>query len=1040
MHHSGSRPRGKFRGLQKSLIQLSSVLAGSAILLSGLAANAQTADESADQAPTLSEVVITGSRIPVPANISATSPLQIITAQDVELQGQTDTTNLINRLPQNMISPASDLGNNSAPLNSAGGIATADLRGLGPQRTLVLIDGRRLGPGDPNTANPNVASDLDQIPAGLVERVDVVTGGASATYGSDAIAGVVNFIMKKNFEGIEVDGQYGEYMHHNKEDWAQSAEAGSGFIPATGNITDGRSRDLTILMGTNMAGGDGNITGYFAYHQQDPVNGAGHDFANCQLLNSADFGNPPTSLTCYGSSNSNKFTIGGSPYSVVGNQFLPYPQAGSSPPPVFNSSAYEYMQRDDERYNAGMYAHLDVAEYFKPYLQMGYMDDKTQILIAPSALFQSSNPVTADNQYLVNCSNPLLSAQEQGILCTPTQIAADTAVPGSASADIDIGRRNIEGGGRLAYFEHQNFRVVAGSTGEFLGAWNYDAYGQFAYTTFFNNNENYLNYQSINYALQATTGANGQPVCISGGSCVPYNIFTQGGVTPQQLAYLYTPGTSYGQNWEEVAHIDLTGDLGKYGVASPLAKDGIAVNVGAEHRFEALAFAPDGAELSGDLAGFSGAAVAINKGYEVKEAFIESRAPLIQNMTGVHDLTIDAGYRYSDYSTAGETNTYKFEVQFAPTQDVRLRYSFDRAVRAPNLIELYNPKSYGQQSFLGVDPCAPTVGAGGVITTAATASAANCANTGVSAAQYGNGNVAGAVYTGSIPQCVADQCGQVLGGNTNLQPESADTYSIGVSLTPTMVPNLLASIDYYHIALKNEVTTPPGAFVFNQCLATGAAQDCSLVVRNHVTGALTGATVAGGGYILQTDINGGAALVSGIDVQVDYRVPLPSGFGTVSASLSGTYTNHEDVTPFVGLHTYNCAGLYGAICGGPVPTWRHNLRLSWQTPWSKLLVSAYWRFIGQVGLDQNHGDPSLHYQTFGEYDAIDAYLPRYSYFDLSFIYPATSHLEIRGGVNNLFDKDPPIVSQDVNDGTTPNSFPTYDFLGRQLFLGVKAKF
>src|SRR4029077_18763006 len=139
-----------------------------------------------------------------------------LTSQDIALQGATDTTNLINRLPQNIIGAAVDLGNNSAPLSAAGGISTADLRGLGPQRTLVLVDGRRLGPGDPNTSNPNVASDLDQVPAPLIERIDVVTGGASATYGSDAIAGVVNFIMKKNFEGIEVGGQYGFYQHSNQ--------------------------------------------------------------------------------------------------------------------------------------------------------------------------------------------------------------------------------------------------------------------------------------------------------------------------------------------------------------------------------------------------------------------------------------------------------------------------------------------------------------------------------------------------------------------------------------------------------------------------------------------------------------------------------------------------------------------------------------------------------------------------------------------------------------------------------------------------------
>jgi outer membrane receptor protein involved in Fe transport len=279
----------------------------------------------------------------------------------------------------------------------------------------------------------------------------------------------------------------------------------------------------------------------------------------------------------------------------------------------------------------------------------------------------------------------------------------------------------------------------------------------------------------------------------------------------------------------------------------------------------------------------------------------------------------------------------------------------------------------------------------------------------------------------------------VLGGNPNLSPESAETYSLGITLTPTILPNLNASIDYYHIALTNEVTAAPGAFVYQQCLATGAAQDCDLIVRNHVTGSLTGATVAGGGYILQTNINGGAALVSGIDVQTNYRWPLNRG-GTLTATFSGSWVQHEETTPFTGLHTYDCAGLYGAICGGPAPTWRHNLRITWETPFDRLSLSAYWRFIGEVGLDQNTSDPSLHFQTFGEYDAIDAHIPRMSYLDLSAIWPVTSKIELRMGINNVFDKDPPLVSEDVNDGTIPGSFPTYDYLGREFFFGVKGHF
>src|SRR5882762_8115740 len=187
-----------------------------------LGSQALAADTTAPPPAQLEEVVVTGSRIPVPANITATSPITIVSGEDIQLQGHTDVSDVINQLPQNIIGAGADFGNTSSPLTSTGGFTTVDLRGLGPQRTLVLVNGRRLGAGDPSTTNQNVAPDIDQIPAPLIERVDVVTGGASATYGSDAIAGVVNFILKKNFQGLQIDGQYGLSQHGQHDGYVES--------------------------------------------------------------------------------------------------------------------------------------------------------------------------------------------------------------------------------------------------------------------------------------------------------------------------------------------------------------------------------------------------------------------------------------------------------------------------------------------------------------------------------------------------------------------------------------------------------------------------------------------------------------------------------------------------------------------------------------------------------------------------------------------------------------------------------------------------
>ncbi|HLB83788.1 MAG TPA: TonB-dependent receptor plug domain-containing protein, partial [Steroidobacteraceae bacterium] len=404
------------------------------------------------------EIVITGSRIAAP-NMSSTSPVQVVSDEEIQHLGKTDMVDILNTLPQVFQNSATDFSNTSNSLSTPGGLTTVNLRGLGPQRTLVLVDGRRLGTADANTGNPNPAPNLDQIPVALIERVDVVTGGASAVYGSDAVAGVVNFIMRKDFEGVQIDAQYGFNQHENDNGFMQGLASDAELSVADGGSTDGENMSVSVIGGTNIADGRGNFTAYLTYRQADPINGADRDFAGCQLFTAL-----PDSSFCGGSSNSNFFrpVISQTPYSVVGDQFVPYPVDGSSPPASFNSNQFVNMSRDDTRYMAGFMAHVTMNDYAEPYAEFGFMNDKTEVVIAPSGLFRGSNPLTGDTQYLVNCSNPLLSDQQRAILCTPEQVAADLANPGSTSASVEIGRRNIEGGGRVAEFEHTNYRGVLG--------------------------------------------------------------------------------------------------------------------------------------------------------------------------------------------------------------------------------------------------------------------------------------------------------------------------------------------------------------------------------------------------------------------------------------------------------------------------------------------------------------------------------------------------------------------------------------------------
>lgn len=985
------------------------------------------AQEQAQGAATeVAEVVVTGSRIAAP-NVASTSAVQVVTAQEISLGGKTDIIDVLNQLPQNFQNASVDFSNTSNGLATPGGLSTADLRGLGPQRTLVLVNGRRLGTGDPNTGNPNPAPDLDQIPVALIDRVDVVTGGASAVYGSDAIAGVVNFILKRNFQGVQIDGQLGENWHQNDETGLQALQATKGFNVTTGSRHDGRTKAVNLLMGTNFAEGNGNVTAYLTYLKAEPVASGARDFAACQLGPNATF----TNFLCVGSSNSNFFTspLNGVNYSVVGNQFLPWPQAGSSPPAQFNSQSYIYMSRGDERYTAGFMAHMDINRYAKPYAEFGFMNDKTQIEVAPSGLFQG-NPTdpTGNGNFNINCSNPLLSAQQAATICTPAQIAADKANPGSASANVNIGRRNIEGGNRLSFWEHTNYRAVVGLTGEITDAWTYDAYGQYYYTTLFNSNSNYLNFTAVDNALQVT-GSASNPVCLSGAPCVPWNIFSTGGVTAAQLAPLYSTGTAYGAITQRIVHADVTGDLGQYGLKVPFASDGVRVNLGAEHRNEHLTFSPDSEELSGLLSGFGGAAVAVDNGYSVKEGFIELRVPLAQDRLGFKDLVFDTGYRRSDYTTAGTTNTYKFELQYAPLNDVRFRGGFQRAVRAPNIIELFSPQAFGLITSPGVDPCAKTVNSVTGVVTPATASLIECEHTGVTAAQYGNGGT-----TNTIKQCVANQCGQLLGGNPDLVPEIGDSYSLGVNLTPTFLPAFSGSIDYYRIVRNRTIGTVPATVILQNCLQTGDPTYCRLIVRDS-GGSITGSSIATGGYIQQTGVNVGAASVKGIDFQANYKWPL-ARWGALALTFNGSALLAITATPLPGAPTYDCVGLYGTTCGTLDPRWRHNLRLAWEAP-GGVVLSAYWRYIGNVSLDSNTSDPSL---SNGKYRALDARLPGISYLDLSGSWDVYKGIQLRAGINNLFDKDPPIVTQDIVPSGSPNAYPTYDTLGRQVFVAFTADF
>ena len=996
-------------------------------------------DASGQSGTAVKEVVVTGSRIPQP-NLHSDSPLTTVTAQEFKLEGTTDTAALLNNLPQFVAAQ------NSTEVNGSNGTSQANLRNLGPVRTLVLVNGRRLMPGDPGDPVP----DLNVIPAALVDRVDVVTGGASAVYGSDAVAGVVNFIMKQNFEGVQFDVQGGFSNHQQHNGVMDQALAGgiggSGVaLPKPGDVTaDGGTLLASVLLGANTPDDKGNVTAYMQYRNNKPVLQDSRDFSKCGTISSELFtglATPP--FTCLGSSNSafgrfDATALGNVANNPNGtNTFVPYSGAFA-----YNFNPLNFVQRDDNRYSAGYFAHYQISPMVEVYSEFMFMDDDTNAQIAPSGLFRSSGP-NLSLGYTFNCNNPFLSAQQSAALCPGAAVTAGAA--GGATDNLQSIGYRFASVPRNTDFTHEDFKFDLGFRGDLGQGWHYDLYGQFGETRISQLVTGYASESKVQNALNVVD-VNGVPTCtsvVSGtdGSCVPLNIFQANsvGISPAALKYVLTPALTTGEDQENVVNFNITGDLGQYGIKSPYADTGVGVNFGSEYRREQLAENFDEEQISGDLSGAGGAAPPANGSFDVYELYTEVRAPIVSNLPFAKEVSVDAGYRFSDYSTAGTTNTYKIEADYAPTSDIRLRGSYNRATRAPNAFELFTPTVTGLGTYS--DPCAFDG------QNAPTFSLAQCQRTGVTAAQYGNGTT-----TNTVEQCASGQCSVQTGGNTALKPEVALTFSGGAVLTPHWIPNLSFTADYFHIKVNHVISQGVAApsTILTEC-ATGNDAFCGLIHRD-VEGTLNSAT----GYVLQGYTNAGFLQTSGVDFSANYKVRLGDiayvggylqNYGSLAFNLVGTWTQQFTVEPFPGLGKFDCIGSYGPSCGEPQSRFKEEFRTTYLAPFG-MTFSANWRHLSGATLDAVSSNPLLQFEGPGFMDVYpDSKIERYNYLDLAMTYKIKDQYTFRAGVTNVFDKDPPIVDSNGIPISGPgnfgnaNTFPgVYDVLGRQFFFGVTADF
>lgn len=1007
-------------------------LAFGAVSTAMIGGNALAQEAEAEDEEAVEKISVTGSRISNP-NVESTSPVITVDSALINIRGTTDAVDLLNTLPGFFADQT------TAFANGATGTSTADLRGLGANRTLILVDGKRLPAGGPLTGLTQ-GQDLNLIAPQLIDRVDVVTGGASAVYGSDAIAGVVNFITKKDFEGVEVDFQYGFNQHDNSSEFWRERLTATGTTPATGSTTDNDTFQLNILMGSGTDDGRGNMTAYFNYSKNNGVQQADRDFAQCATFPITTDGAPD--VTCLGSNQGpfpTTFVVDGAGYSLQADDSLAEGFTNA-----YNFNPFNPIRRAVERFNIGFNGYYDVADDVTAYMDFGYTSSESPQVIAPSAAFGSTI-----NQ--VNCDNPLLTDEQRMLICGTTDIngpypRATIGLPSDPTnliyGQAQVRRRFVEGGGRTDLRARSTFRSVMGLRGVIADNFDWDVFGQYAETRLQRTQFNQVTLANLQNALDIVADpVTGEPVCRVGGACVPFTSAYRNTIPsdPALVAYVDTPTLTTGTGKQTVVGGTISGDLAEYGLQLPTADEAISAVVGFEWRRDENLEQADGIASSGNLVGSGGATVPVNAETRVMEYFFEAQIPLVSGVTGIEQLNLTTAYRYSDYesenallgNTGGEfdTDTYALGLSWVPVDDVRVRAQFQRAVRAPNVNELFNPVNSGLTSL--TDPCAGA---------APTATQAQCANTGLSANLYGN-----------VPPD-SGQLNVLTGGNPNLLPEESDTVTLGLVYQPHFVENLSISVDYFDIVLEGAISNVPTATTMNQCITTGNAAFCDLIQRGP-DGSLT-FFPREQAFIQANSQNLAEFATSGFDIQVTYQYDF-GDMGDVSVDYNSTVLRSWDTQSLPGSATFDCAGFYGDGCGNPNPEYRHNMVLTWNAPYD-ITANLVWRYssatdlVGQInsgfpGDPDNGGNGAVITNAELGNVGIANEIQAISYFDATVFYPLTDNVQLRAGINNLFDREPPLVTTFGQPGTGTNVEANtiagvYDAAGRFVFFGIKANF
>jgi iron complex outermembrane receptor protein len=926
-------------------------------------------------------VQITGTRITAPG-ISSNSPISSISAEEIKTAQPIAVEEFFKGLPAAV--PGIGPGTN----NGTGGGATIDLRGLGPNRTLVLVNGRRLVP-----FSLSGTVDTNSIPIALLSRVDLLTGGASVVYGADAVSGVVNFNLKRHFTGIDLTTSYG----------------------ATAAERDARRRRTDLTIGANLADNRGNVVLSVGKTTANPLTQGARAYG-ITSLNSVT-GAATGSATTVPSAFSTSKGAGGTDTLAGTWQIDPATGALVQPAQLYNPNPPNYYVTGLDRTQATSLGHFKINEHAEAYAELFYTGSKVAATLAEAGTFGST--------FSVPIGNPFIPAAARQQLCARRGIPATSCVEGNPTiVPLLVNRRFVELGRRYFDFDNKTLQYTLGLKGAIAYDWTYDVYWSRGTADQIQMRRNWGAHSKVSQALNALSTT----ACVNpANGCVPLNVFgAAGSITPSQLDFINLNTLLLQSVQQDVGALSLSGDLGNR-LVSPFAGRPITMALSLEQR-KVLAYTRSDAALQipGEALG-NGATTPDRAGaFKLSEYALEMLVPLVSDKPYIKALNLELGYRQTAFSTASKSHNYgswKYGGEWAPVRSLRLRGMVQKATRAPNVNELFAPVVPGL-SNLAVDPCQ-----GNRINQAASHTAGTLSNlcrlTGVPQSEIG-----------SLPAPSAGSIGTQTGGNPAVGPEQAKTRTIGFVWEP--VPKLAVTVDYYKIDIDRAISSPTTTDILDNCYSTAfnpglvMNASCSLIGRNTVNGTFNGVEAKGVRTALS---NLGTHNTSGIDVHVGYRLSagtfgVDAKFGSIDLSGGFNQVQSYKFRPTPASIERDCLGYYSVACGGPNYKRKFNQRTTWTIgAWS---LGYNWRYVSGV-IEEPGGTDFL--PAFARIDA-------YHYVDLSAVWNVSKMIRLNVSVNNVANKRAPIVGGTIGTTTSNsgNTFPQYyDAVGRYVTFGATLK-